>query len=66
MDRRNHGRADLRAGFHVIARRSVVERTWSWIMTNRRLQVDYVRDPADTEGFIWAAHCRQLLRRLAP
>ena len=51
-------------GFHVMPRRSVVERTWSWIMNHRRLQVDYERDPAVTEGFIWAAHCRQLLRRL--
>ena len=51
-------------GFHVLPRRWVVERTWSWIMNHRRLQVDYERDPAVTEGFIWAAHCRQLLRRL--
>jgi putative transposase len=50
----------------VLPRRWVVERTWSWIMNHRRLQIDYERDPAVTEGFIWAAHCRQLLRRLAP
>ena len=53
-------------GFHVMPRRWVIERTWSWIMNHRRLQVDYERDPAITEGFIWAAHCRQLLRRLHP
>ncbi|MFV0309672.1 MAG: IS5 family transposase [Desertimonas sp.] len=51
-------------GFHVLPRRWVIERTWSWIMNHRRLQVDYERDPAVTEDFIWAAHCRQLLRRL--
>jgi transposase len=31
-------------GFHVLPRRWVVERTWSWTMNNRRLQVDYERD----------------------
>jgi putative transposase len=51
-------------GFHVLPRRWVVERTWSWLMNNRRLQVDSERDPTITEGFIWAAHSRQLLRRL--
>lgn len=52
-------------GFHVQPRRWVIERTWSWLMNNRRLQIDYERDPKVTEGFIWAAHCRGLLRRLA-
>ena len=33
-------------------------------MNSRRLQVDYDRDPVITEGFIWAAHSRYLLRRL--
>lgn len=50
--------------FEVLPRRWVVERTWSWLMNNRRLQVDYERDPVVTEGFIWAAHSRLLLRRL--
>ena len=51
-------------GFQVVPRRWVIERTWSWIMNHRRLQIDYERDPVVTEGFIWAAHARQLLRRL--
>ena len=50
--------------FEVLPRRWIVERTWSWLMNHRRLQVDYERDPAVTEGFIWAAHSRLLLRRL--
>jgi len=50
--------------FEVLPRRWVVERTWSWLMNNRRLQVDYERDPRVSEGFVWAAHCRMLLRRL--
>jgi transposase len=52
--------------FVVLPRRWVVERTWSWLMANRRLQVDYERDPVVTEGFIWAAHARLLLHRLCP
>jgi transposase len=50
--------------FEVLPRRWVVERTWSWLMNNRRLQVDYERNPVVAEGFIWAAHSRLLLRRL--
>lgn len=50
--------------FKVLPRRWVVERTWSWLMNNRRLQIDYERDPHVTEGFVWAAHSRMLLRRL--
>ena len=50
--------------FVALPRRWVVERTWSWMMNHRRLQVDYERDPKVTEGFIWAAHSRLLLRRL--
>lgn len=50
--------------FEPLPRRWIVERTWSWLMNSRRLQIDYERDPAVTEGFIWAAHSRYLLRRL--
>lgn len=52
------------SAFVVLPRRWVVERTWSWLMCNRRLQIDYERDPKVTEGFVWAAHSRLLLRRL--
>jgi transposase len=50
--------------FVALPRRWVVERTWSWLMNNRRLQIDYERDPRMHEGFVWAAHSRHLLRRL--
>jgi len=50
--------------FEVLPRRWVVERTWSWLMNDRRLRVDYERNPIVTEGFIWAAHSRLLLRSL--
>ncbi len=50
--------------FVVLPKRWIVERTWSWIMNNRRLQVDYERDPVTTEGFIWAAQTRIVLSKL--
>jgi transposase len=50
--------------FEVLPRRGVVEWTWSWLMNNRPLKVDYERNPIVTEGFVWAAHSRLLLRRM--
>ena len=50
--------------FEVLPKRWIVERTWAWLMNNRRLQIDYERDPAVTQGLVWAAHTRLLLRRL--
>jgi len=38
--------------FQVLPRRWVVERTWSWLMNNRRLQVDYERLPVVAAGFV--------------
>jgi hypothetical protein len=43
---------------------AILERTWAWLVNHRRLRIDYERDPAVTEGFVWAAHARLLLRRL--
>jgi transposase len=50
--------------FSVLPQRWIVERTWSWIMNNRRLQVDYERHPEVTKGFVWASISRLLLHRL--
>ena len=50
--------------FVILPQRWIVERTWAWLTLYRRLQVDYERDPRVTEGFVWAAHTRLLLRRL--
>lgn len=50
--------------FVVLPQRWIVERSWSWMMNSRRLQVDYERDPEVTKGFIWAVQSRLLLRRL--
>ena len=48
----------------VLPRRWVVERTWPWLMGNRRPQVDYGRNPIVTEGSVRAAYSRLFLRRL--
>lgn len=50
--------------FEVLPRRWVVERSYSWLVNNRRLRIDYERDPEVTAGFVWAAQTRLLLRRL--
>ncbi|MGC8627987.1 MAG: hypothetical protein ACP5VR_10665 [Acidimicrobiales bacterium] len=50
--------------FEVLPRRWVVERTWAWLVNHRRLRIGYERGPVVTEGPVWAAHCRLLLRRL--
>ena len=50
--------------FVVEPQRWIIERTWAWLMSNRRLQIDYERDPDAHVGFVWAAHSRLLLRRL--
>ncbi len=47
----------------MLPHRWVVERTWSWIVNHRRLQVDYGRDLTIAEGFVSAVHTRLLLRQ---
>src|SRR5215208_203580 len=39
-------------GFKVLARRRVVERTFSWLEQNRRMSKDYERLPQSSEAFI--------------
>jgi putative transposase len=53
------------AGFRVLPRRWVVERTFAWLGRNRRLSKDYEARPTSEEAWIYAASCRLLLRRLA-
>ena len=52
-------------GFKVLARRWVVERTFSWLDQNRRMSKDYERLCATGEAFIYAAMTRLMVRRLA-
>jgi len=49
----------------VLARRWVVERTFSWVDQNRRMSKDYERLPESSEAFIYAAMIRLMVRRLA-
>jgi putative transposase len=51
--------------FEVLPRRWVVERTFAWIIQNRRLIVDHEQLPEISEGMIYAAMCRLMIRRLA-
>ena len=46
-------RTDQQAGFKVLAKRWIVERTFSWFIRNRRLSRDYERLPQTSEAFIY-------------
>ena len=52
-------------GFAVQPRRWVVERTFAWLVRNRRLRIDYERKRQTSETLIEVAFTRLLLRRLA-
>jgi putative transposase len=54
-----------RPAFTVLARRWVVERTFSWLGQNRRMSKDYERLPETGEAFIYVAMIRLMARRLA-
>jgi putative transposase len=53
-------------GFAVQPRRWVVERTFAWLSTYRRLSKDYEELPDSSEAWIYAAAIHFMLRRLAP
>ncbi len=53
------------AGFEVIRRRWVVERTFAWICRNRRMSRDYEFLAQTTEALIYVTMIRLMLRRLA-
>ena len=52
-------------GFEVLPKRWIVERTFSWLIRNRRLSKDYERRVQTSETLIEVAMIRLLLRRLA-
>ena len=53
------------AGFQVLPRRWVVERTFAWLGRNRRLSKDYERLCETTETWIYLAMTKLMLRRIA-
>lgn len=58
-------RSDDVKGFQVLPRRWVVERTFGWLVRNRRLARDYERLPATSEAMIKVAMIRLMAHRLA-
>jgi putative transposase len=52
-------------GFKILPKRWIVERTFSWLIRNRRLSKDYERMVQSSETFIEVAMIRLMLRRLA-
>lgn len=53
------------AGFSILPRRWIVERTFGWLMRHRRLARDYERTETSAEAWIYIAMIRIQLRRLA-
>jgi transposase len=58
-------RSDDTNGFEVLPRRWVVERTFGWLMRQRRLARDYEKTETSAVAFIYLAMIRIQLRRLA-
>lgn len=52
------------AGFVILPRRWIVERTFGWLNQNRRLSKDYELLPEMSEAMIQAAMIRLMLQRL--
>lgn len=59
-------RAAGTAGFVVLHRRWVVERTFGWLVCFRRLRKDYERNPRVSETMIYVAMVHLMLRRPRP
>jgi transposase len=53
------------AGFEVLPKRWIVERTFAWISRNRRLARDFERYAPTVAAFVRLAMIRIMLRRLA-
>ena len=56
---------EMPAGFSILPQRWIVERTFAWLVRNRRLAKDWEGLPATTETWIYLAMCRLMTKRLA-
>lgn len=57
-------RSDDHAGFVVLPKRWIVERTLAWLGRYRRLSKDYEHCPKSSEGMLYAASIHIMLKRL--
>jgi putative transposase len=53
-------------GFRVQPKRWLVERSLSWFSRGRRLKLDYERDPAYSEAWLYIASIHRMLKHLSP
>ena len=53
------------SGFHVLRKRWIVERTFGWLMKQRRLVRDYEVTESSAESLIYISMIRIMTRRLA-
>ena len=53
-------------GFQVIPKRWIVERTFAWLGTWRRLSKDYETSPLVSQNLLYVAMIHLMLRRLHP
>ena len=51
--------------FVILPKRWIVERTFSWLLRNRRLARDYERLKQSAEAMVYVAMTRLMLKRLA-
>ena len=56
---------EMPGGFAVLPQRWIVERTFAWLVRNRRLAKDWEGLPATTETWIYLAMSRLMTKRLA-